>query len=421
MKRYILALIVAGLMLASTANAANTVCSRIPPVSGLRYYADYQDGVNGADADYSVVDPTTTVARSAGNLTYIATGGTVTTIATANIARLDAGFWNGDGFISEMGLRVEAAAKNRCTYSETPENAAWTKTDITADNDDAGSSSPDGVATANSLTATAANGTFTQGDTDAVAGVYCASLWIKRKTGTGTINLRGHTSDSYTAINVTSDWTRVFVITSSQTNATFDLQIVTSGDAVYVYGMQLEKNSLMTSYVPSATTAVTRAAETISCANPFTDVCTVIVKVVPNFADSTKGDQNNYVFSTSTNDNRMMRSAYTQLQFYPNYTDTSTSSVPTNAAEKLVALTPVVFAATAQHETPYASFFRNGQLWGNSQVDTDYNTYTTSTSLYLGSYYDGTGQWSGLICKLAVFDRVLTEKEIKIVTDFFNR
>jgi hypothetical protein len=139
---------------------------------------------------------------------------------------------------------IEAAITNRATYSSVLENAAWTKTNVTAVNADVGSSSPDGTATSARIVATAGNGTLTQAYVDASAGVYTASLYIKRKTGTGVVNLRANTGDAYTAITasvLTTTWTRVSVASSSLTNPTFDLQLVTDTDAVYIYGCQLEK------------------------------------------------------------------------------------------------------------------------------------------------------------------------------------
>ncbi|MFA5186854.1 MAG: LamG domain-containing protein, partial [Patescibacteria group bacterium] len=196
--------------------------------------------------------------------TYSAVGGALTELLTSNTPAITRGYWReGEGVKRATGLLLEGQATNRALQSSAPEEAVWTKTNITADNDDAGSSSPDGVVTANSLTASADNGTFTQQYTTGAA-VYTASCFIKRKTGTGAVSLRANTADAYTALTVTSDWTRVKVTSSSAANPTFDLKIAVNTDAVYIYGMQLEAGLYPSSYIPTGATAVQRNGESLS-------------------------------------------------------------------------------------------------------------------------------------------------------------
>jgi hypothetical protein len=180
----------------------------------VTFYGDYSDKVGISGEKYCTKgSPASTFTRTVDAThpaTYVDANGVIQ-MAASNAPRFS-NYYDATGFHAKSGYLAEAAGTNVLTYSSIPENAAWTKTTMTADNDDAGSSSPDGVVTAPSLTASAGNGKVTQAYVDGVAGIYTASLYIKRKTGTGVINLRANTGDAYTAITtsvLTTTWTRV--------------------------------------------------------------------------------------------------------------------------------------------------------------------------------------------------------------------
>lgn len=122
---------------------------------------------------------------------------------------------------------------NLLTYSNTFDNAAWTASSVTVA---PGASDPLGGTTAYTLTASGANGTVTQ---TAAAGAkpynILNAIWIKRKTGTGNIQLSDATG-ALTTLTVTTSWTQVYQgYVGASSTGTFQIKIVTSGDAVYVY------------------------------------------------------------------------------------------------------------------------------------------------------------------------------------------
>jgi hypothetical protein len=88
------------------------------------------------------------------------------------------------------------------------------------------------------------------------------SIYLKRKTGTGQVALRG-VSNTSTNITITDEWQRYSVtLTSTDTNGRYGVFLLNSGDEVYVWGAQLELGSYPTSYIPTQGATATRVAET---------------------------------------------------------------------------------------------------------------------------------------------------------------
>ena len=160
-----------------------------------------------------------------------------------------------------LGFRREAAATNNLLHSRDLSNAAWsTKTNITADKTATGL---DGIAnTASILTATAADAIILQPITLASA-ARCASAYVKRRTGTGTISFTqdggGTWTDITSQIN-SSTWSRV-QITSTLADPSVGFKISTIGDEIDVDCVQNEAGTWATSPIVTTTAAVTRNAE----------------------------------------------------------------------------------------------------------------------------------------------------------------
>ena len=163
-----------------------------------------------------------------------------------------------------LGFRREAAATNNLLWNRDLSNAAWsTKTNITAAKTATGL---DGIAnTATTLTATAADAIILQPITLASA-ARCASAYVKRRTGTGTISFTQDGGGSWTDITAQingSTWSRV-EITSTLANPSVGLKISTSGDAIDVDCVQNEAGAVATSPIVTTTAAVTRNADSLT-------------------------------------------------------------------------------------------------------------------------------------------------------------
>ena len=163
-----------------------------------------------------------------------------------------------------LKVRRESSATNNLLHSRDLSNAAWsTKTNITAAKTATGL---DGIAnTATTLTATAADAIILQPISLASA-ARCASAYVKRRTGTGTISFTQDGGSTWTDITSqinSSAWSRV-QITATLANPSVGFKISTSGDAIDVDCVQNEAGSAATSPIVTTTAAVTRDAEPLT-------------------------------------------------------------------------------------------------------------------------------------------------------------
>ena len=139
--------------------------------------------------------------------------------------------------VSDLGLSNWEGSNNLVASPNDLTNAAWTKTNMTAALNATG---PDLVLnSASTITATAGNATVTQAITQASTNEQ-ASIFIRRVTGSGAVNMTIDNGATWTAVTVTSGWTQVSIPQQTLANPTFGLQIVTNGDAVAVWCAQVE-------------------------------------------------------------------------------------------------------------------------------------------------------------------------------------
>lgn len=133
-------------------------------------------------------------------------------------------------------------------------STTWTLTNLTAGS---AVTAPDATATGSSFTASAANGTLTQSVT-AIAGDHTFSVWLRRVSGTGNIDITAHSGGTWVTQTITSSWAR-YTVTQTLTAGTRTpgIRIVTSGDQIEVWGAQLEQRSAATAYTPTTTQPIT--------------------------------------------------------------------------------------------------------------------------------------------------------------------
>ena len=124
----------------------------------------------------------------------------------------------------------------------------------------------DGIAnTATTLTATAADAIILQPITLASAD-RCASAYVKRRTGTGSISFTQDGGSTWTDITSqinSSTWSRV-EITATLANPSVGFKISTSGDAIDVDCVQNEAGAVATSPIVTTTAALTRNEDSLT-------------------------------------------------------------------------------------------------------------------------------------------------------------
>jgi hypothetical protein len=148
-------------------------------------------------------------------------------------------FGNDVARITAKGLLIEDGCSNVVLWCRDLTNAVWSVTGITTAKNQAGF---DGTAAgASSLTATAANATILQRITDPASVRRQQSVFAKRLTGSGSIQMTMDGGTNWTSVAVTSTWTRVSIPAQTLANPTVGLRIVTKGDSIAVDCVQNEK------------------------------------------------------------------------------------------------------------------------------------------------------------------------------------
>ena len=150
------------------------------------------------------------------------------------------------------GVTTAKAEENLLLRSQ-DYSATWTVTNLTPVT---GKTAPDSTSTATEFTAGAANAVLTQSYT-AIAGSYTFSVWLRRVTGTGNIDIAAD-NGTWTTKVITGTWARYDVTqTVAAGSKTAGIRVVTSGDAIEVWGAQLEQRSSVTAYTATTTQAIT--------------------------------------------------------------------------------------------------------------------------------------------------------------------
>ena len=205
----------------------------------------------------SALDSRFTFTRSTTG-TYINSSGYVAS-AAINEARFD----YDPTTLAAKGLLIEGPATNLLNFSETfattgGTNNNWADTNLTRTSTN--NTSPRNDATALRITASAANGTIISSAALGTSAARTLSVWLRRVTGTGNIQFTLDNGSTYTTQAITAVWVRyTFATTTAAQRVGF--RIVTSADAIEIWGVQLEDGTGASSYIPTTTAQVTRALD----------------------------------------------------------------------------------------------------------------------------------------------------------------
>jgi hypothetical protein len=306
--------------------------------------------------------------------------------------------------LAAKGLLVEEQRTNVVLHNSDLTNAAWTATNVTTAKTQTG---PDGTAnSATLLTATAGNGTVLQAITLASSARF-QSAYVKRVTGTGTIEMTMDNGSTWTAVTVTSSWTRVSIPSATITNPTVGFRIVTSGDEIAVFGVQNETGAFATSVISTAAATVTRNADVASVGvSQFPYSATegsIVANVTPlNVAaarravqidDGTENER--YTLSTNSTPNGL----FTVIDGGSSQAAIATGTPAANTNIKLA----------ARYKVDDFALSVNG---GAASTDTTGTLPTANLLMRLGSGTSSTEPLNGHIRQITYIPRALTNAEL---------
>lgn len=314
--------------------------------------------------------------------------------------------------ISNKGLLVEGTATNVVLRNRDHTQAAWVKVSMTTALDQVGI---DGTAnSASSLTATGANGTSLQSITVGSSS-RMGSAFVRRITGTGTINM---TIDgvTYTAITLTSNWSRVNVPLQTLTAVVMGFQIVTSGDAIAVDFVQNEVGPNMTSPILTAGVAVARSADVVSLTGGpplnLAKGCSLFAQGVPVAAVAFASSQSIAGISDGTTNNRLIlfRTGTTAIESGLAAAGGVTILSGSSAAVWTAGVRGKAMVAYQPDNGAGAGFGDHANTFNatTSGAATSAGTMAALTALQFGTNGGAAGPFFGYVERVAVFDfRVL--------------
>ena len=227
-------------------------------------------------AKTKALDPRVTFTR-ASTATFVGADGLIKT-AASGAARFDHNPETGES----LGLLVEEARTNTIVSSSVFNTGAWTQDGavLTAN----AGVAPDGTTTATSISQGTGSNRCYLFDNSGVTGSKVFSFFVKANAGTSfqisatggltpnataTVNLSSVTVSGFTSATIqafANGWYRVLlpVTVSTASGGSTYWQIFGPVSSVFIWGFQLEAGSFPTSYIPTTTATVTRAADVAS-------------------------------------------------------------------------------------------------------------------------------------------------------------
>ena len=214
--------------------------------------------------------------------------------------------WNAAG-TELQGVLIEGQRTNYLNWSESfatsgGTNNNWTRTNITLFTGN--NPSPDGSDNAIAFAASASNATIIASSSVGGAGsqVRTFSVWLRRNSGSGNVQLTMNNGTNWFTQSVTSTWQR-FAVTVEQISHQPGIRIATANDRVEIWGAQLEDGDHPTSYIPNLGWRNTRNADQLQVnfsyggVNPYNPNYGTILSSI-----GTRGNLDGYGFAFAYSD-----------------------------------------------------------------------------------------------------------------------
>jgi hypothetical protein len=384
--------------------------------------------------------------------TYYDASGVIQT-AAIDVARDNTYFPDENGVMRPAGLLLEESRTNLLLRSEEFDAAAWTTNAVNASASPAtGIVAPDGTNTTYTVTSTAANGIIRQDATSASATTYTWSCFVKKKTspaieiavlrvgGTAYSANLTYNFDTDTVSLVSDDygnspygrqllpngWVRIYATVTDQgsnTQARMYLRPSSTGASdMYVWGAQLEAGSFPTSYIPTTSSAVTRAAD-ISSSSTVTraaDVATIEGSNFSSWYNQSEGttlsiaktftptgtDAHIYGYSGTGAVERMEHNAKASFQFL----------IYDNTFEYNQSLANYIQNQTNTAAFAYKLDSANSSLNGTlGSEDTSVNPVAPN-KIFIGARFNGNNPLNGTISRLTYYPTRLSDTILQNLT-----
>ena len=206
------------------------------------------------DFTTGVLDSRLTFTRASTG-TFINASGNVAT-ASNNVARFD---YDPTTQVPR-GLLIEGTATNLLNWSESfatsgGTNNNWADTHITRNRPN--NTDPANGTNALRVTASATHGTIISTTAMGTSAARTFSIWLRRVSGTGTIDYTLDNGSTYTIQAITSSWVR-YTFAATTAAQRVGIRIHTNGDSIELWGAQLEAGSGASSYIPTGASQATR-------------------------------------------------------------------------------------------------------------------------------------------------------------------
>jgi hypothetical protein len=215
---------------------------------------------------------------------------------------------------------------------------------------------------------------------------------------------------TWTAVTVTSDWTRVTIPSATVTDPSVGFRIVTSGDAIAVDGVQCENGEFSTSVILTTTASVTRAADS------------AVVTPISSFYNPAEGtlfaegvfrgisDGTLMAFDDSTGDN-VVRLSVNTSSLPALVVTTTTLQAGITIGSAVTAPASITLIGAVKTDDFQAAL---GGVLGTA--DTSGTLSSSLTRLVLGFRAGGGTRWNGHIRKVAYWPKRLTNTLLEQLT-----